>query len=73
MTSEAHFGFKYQPGTFIYRLDEGTTVFAPKYPLESKVFVHTHSPPHLATVVGLPTIRWVLVWYYPKIRRSWRR
>ncbi len=54
-TSGARFGYKYQPGTFIYRLDEGTTVFAPKYPLESKVFVHTHSPPHLATVVGLPT------------------
>jgi len=29
ITSGARFGYKYQPGTFIYRLDESTTVFAP--------------------------------------------
>jgi hypothetical protein len=55
ITSGARFGYKYQPGTFIFRLDESTTVFEPKFPLESKVLVHTHSPPHLATVVGVPS------------------
>ncbi len=45
VTSGAHFGYRYQPGTFIFRLDESTTVFNPKFPLESKVLVHTHSPP----------------------------
>jgi len=55
VTSGARFGYKYQPGTFIYGLDESTTVFAPKFPLDSKVLVHTHSPPHVATVVGTPT------------------
>lgn len=54
VTSGARFGYKYQPGTFIYRLDESTTVFAPKFSLDSHVLVHTHSPPHIATVVGLP-------------------
>ena len=42
VTSGACFGYKYQPGTFIYRLDESTTVFALKFPLDSKVLVHTH-------------------------------
>jgi hypothetical protein len=36
-------------------LDESTTVFNTKFPLESKVLVHTHSPPHVATIVGLPS------------------
>jgi hypothetical protein len=54
-TSGARFGYRYQPGTFIYRLDESTTIFEPKFLLDSKVLVHTYSPPHLATVVGLPT------------------
>jgi len=31
------------------------TIFAPKFSLESKVLIHTHSPPHLATVIGIPT------------------
>ncbi len=39
----------------MYHLDESTTVFAPKFPLESKVFVHTHCPPHIAKVIGIPT------------------
>ncbi len=55
VTSGSRFGLKYQPGTFIYRLDESTTIFAPKFPLDSNVYVNTHSPPHLATVIGLPT------------------
>jgi hypothetical protein len=55
VTSGAHFGFKYQPGTFIYCLDESTSVFAPKFALESSVYVHTHSPPSIATIVGIPT------------------
>ncbi len=36
-------------------MDESTTVYAPKFKLDSKVLVHTHSPPHVATVIGLPT------------------
>jgi hypothetical protein len=31
-TSGAHFGYKYQAGTFIYRLDESTSIFAPSLP-----------------------------------------
>jgi hypothetical protein len=55
VTSGTRFGYKYQPGTFIYRLDESTTIFTPKFLLDSKVLVHTHSPPHTATIVGLPS------------------
>ncbi len=55
VTSGAYFGMKYQPGVFIYRLDESTSVFAPKYNLDSPVYVHTHSPPSIATVIGIPT------------------
>jgi hypothetical protein len=55
ITSGTRFGYKYQPGTFIYCLDESTTIFTPKFLLDSKVLVHTHSPPHTATIVGLPS------------------
>jgi hypothetical protein len=54
-TSGAHFGFKYQSGTFLYRLDETNSVFAPKFALDTQVYVHTHSPPSLATIIGIPT------------------
>jgi hypothetical protein len=55
VTSGTRFNLRYQSGTFIYRLDESTTIYAPKFKLDSKVLVHTHSPPHVATVIGLPT------------------
>jgi len=55
ITSGAHFGYKYQPGMFIYRLDESTSIFAPQFPLESTVLVHTHDPPTPATVIGIPS------------------
>jgi hypothetical protein len=55
VTSGSYFGLKYQPGTFIYRLDESNSIFAPKYELDTSVFVHTHSPPLTATVIGIPT------------------
>jgi len=55
VTSGSRFGYKYQLRTFIYHLDESNTIFLPKFPLESTVLVHAHSPPHMATVVGLPT------------------
>jgi len=55
VTSGAHFGLKYQPGSFIYRLDESTTIFEPKFALESPVDVHTHSPPSRGTIIGIPT------------------
>jgi hypothetical protein len=54
-TSGAFFGLKYQSGTFIYRLDETTKIFAPKFLLDSSVYVHTHSPPSIAKVIGIPT------------------
>lgn len=54
-TSGSHFGYKYQPGTFIYWLDESTTIFTPKFTLESEVLVHSHSPPYCAKIIGLPT------------------
>jgi hypothetical protein len=55
VTSGAFFGLKYQPGTFIYQLDESTTIFAPKFLLDSSVYVNTHSPPSMAKVIGIPT------------------
>jgi hypothetical protein len=55
ITSGARFGYKYQSGTFIYRLDETTTMHAPSFPLDSQVLIHTHSPPHVATVIGIPS------------------
>jgi hypothetical protein len=54
-TSGARFGYSYQPGLVIYRLDETNTIYQPKFALESEVFVHTHSPPHVAKVVGIPS------------------
>ncbi len=54
-TSGARFGYSYQPGLFIYKLDETTIIYQPKFVLDSEVFVHTHSPPHVAKVVGLPS------------------
>jgi len=55
VTAGCCFGYKYQAGTFIYRLDESSTIFSPKFPLEAKVLVHTHSLPHVREVVGLPS------------------
>jgi hypothetical protein len=55
VNSGAYFGLKYQSGTFIYRLDKTTSVFAPKFLLNSSVFVHSHSPPSIAKVIGIPT------------------
>jgi len=54
-TSGAKFGYQYQPGMFIYRLDETNSIFTPKFPLDSEVLVHTHSPPQVAKVVGIPS------------------
>ena len=54
-TSGAYFGYKYQAGTFFYRLDETTSIFSPKYAIDTPVYVHTHSPPSVATVIGIPT------------------
>jgi len=54
-TSGNHFGYKYQPGTFFYRLDELTTIFTMKYALDSEILIHTHSPPHRAKIIGLPS------------------
>jgi len=54
-TSGAFFKYRYQPGTFFYRLDESNSIFAPKFNIDSSVYVHTHSPPSMATVIGIPT------------------
>jgi len=54
-TSGTHFGYTYQPGTFIYRLDETTTIHQPKFALDSTVLIPTHSPPHVAKIIGLPS------------------
>jgi hypothetical protein len=54
-TSGAQFGYKYQPGTFIYHLDETNSIYTPQFNLDSTVLVHNHSPPHKATVLGLPS------------------
>jgi hypothetical protein len=55
ITNGAKFGYQYQPGMFIYRLDESNAVFTPKFPLDSEVLAHTHSPPHVAKIVGIPS------------------
>jgi hypothetical protein len=57
VTSGLFFGLKYQPGVFIYRIDESNTIFAPTYQLDSSVYIYTHSPPSLAKVIGIPTYR----------------
>jgi hypothetical protein len=54
-TSGARFGYKYQAGTFIYRLDESTSISTPKFAIDSTVLIHTHAPPHVATVIGTPS------------------
>jgi hypothetical protein len=54
-TCGTKFGYSYQPVVFIYRLDETTTIYQPEFPLDSTVLVHTHSPPHVAKVIGLPS------------------
>jgi len=55
VTSGAYFGLKYQPGVFFYRLDESTHIFAPKFQLDTQAFVHTHSPPSVGKIIGIPT------------------
>jgi hypothetical protein len=40
ITSGKRFGYQYQRGIFIYRLDESTSVYAPKFALDSRVLVH---------------------------------
>jgi hypothetical protein len=39
----------------MYRLDDSTSVFTPKIYLDLTVLFHTHSPPHIATITGIPT------------------
>jgi hypothetical protein len=57
VTSGSFFGLKYQPGVFIYCIDESNTMFAPTYQLDSSVYVNTHSPPSLAKVIGILTYK----------------
>jgi hypothetical protein len=57
VTNGAHFGYKYQSGTFIYRLDESNSIFAPKFAIEAQAYFHTHSPSSLATLIGIPTYK----------------
>jgi hypothetical protein len=55
ITSGSKFGYKYQPGTFIYRLDETNSIYSLCFPLDSQVLVHTNSPPHKGIIIGVPT------------------
>jgi hypothetical protein len=55
VSAGSQFGYKYQSGMFLYQLDESNHVFAPTYNLDTNVYVHTHSPPSLAKVIGIPT------------------
>jgi len=36
-------------------LDESTWIFTPRFHLDSEVLVHTHSPLHVAKVIGIPS------------------
>ena len=40
---------------FVYQLDESTSIFTPKFPLDLEVLIHSHSPPHVAKIVGIPS------------------
>jgi hypothetical protein len=72
VTSGARFGYHYQPGTFIYRLDESTSIFAPKFALGSSVFVHTHSPlMWQRLLVSLPRIDLIFIQLYSMMDQSW--
>jgi hypothetical protein len=55
VTAGSQFGYKYQSGMFLYRLDESTHIFAPQYNLDTNVYVHTHSPPSVAKIIGILT------------------
>jgi hypothetical protein len=55
VTSGTYFGLKYQPGTFIYRLDESSSIFEPKFNIDSSVYVYMHCAPSSATIIGIPT------------------
>jgi hypothetical protein len=57
VTAGSQFGYKYQSGIFLYWLDESTHIFAPRYNLDTDVYVHAHSPPLLAKVIGIPTYK----------------
>ncbi len=36
-------------------MDVTTAVYAPTFPLDSQVLVHSHAPPHKATIIGTPS------------------
>jgi len=55
VTCGTRFGYRYQPGTFMYRLDETTYTLTPKFYLDAEVLVHTHSPQHKAKIIGIPS------------------
>jgi hypothetical protein len=54
IASGACFGYQYQPGTVIHRLDESTSVYAPKFTLDSTFVPPTHSPPQMVKVMIIP-------------------
>jgi hypothetical protein len=55
VTSGAYFGLRCQPGTFVYRLDDSTSVFAPIFALDTSVYVYTHSPLSVPNIIGIPS------------------
>jgi hypothetical protein len=55
VTSGAYFGLRCQPGTFIYLLDDSTSIFAPIAALDTSVYVYTHSPPSVLNIIGIPS------------------
>jgi hypothetical protein len=55
ITSGPKFNMEYRPGNWIYTLDESTSLKTPIFKLDSTVLVHTHSPPHVAQVIDLPS------------------
>jgi hypothetical protein len=54
-TSGTYFNYKYQAGTFLYRIDEANSIYTPTFNIDSHVLVHSHSPPTIAKVIGIPT------------------
>jgi hypothetical protein len=55
ITAGSRFWLQISGGNIYYRLDESTTIYSPKFSLDTQVLVHTDSPPHVATVIALPT------------------
>jgi len=47
--------YNFQHNVMSDAFDESTSIFLPTFPIDSSVHVHTHSPPSLGTIIGIPS------------------